>query len=213
MYAYIVKPNRFCMKPKRAPGAGRKSQGEYKGKTATLTTRITLDTRTALEKAAKETGRSLSQEIENRLRRSIASDHGSGEEKHNRAFGRLALELAGMVEAMTGEGWRTDPFAHRALRAALNIILDRLAPTGEFKVPALWEGMATRWAEREPSLAAQVRTPEAAGNSAAMSVWLQLETVEIPTDFSSGRRYEDVHYAYPDIRRDLDIPSRKERAR
>ena len=201
------------MKRKRAPGAGRKPQGEYKGKTATLTTRIAPDTRTALEKAAKQTGRSLSQEIEDRLRRSIASDYGSGEEKHNRAFGRLTIEVAGMVEAMTGERWRTDRFAHRALRAALNIILDQLAPTGELKVPPLWEGMATRWAEREPSLGEQVRTPEAAGNSAAMSVWLQLEMVEKPTDLSSGRRYEDVYYAYPNIRRDLDIPSRKERAR
>jgi hypothetical protein len=208
-----VKTNRYRMKPKRAPGAGRKPQGEYKGKTATLTTRIAPDTRTALEKAAKETGRSLSQEIENRLRRSIASDYGSGEEKHNRAFGRLTVELAGMVEAVTGERWRTDPFAHRALRAALNIILDRLAPTGELKVPPLWEAAAMGWAEREPSLGEQVRTPEAAGNSAAMSVWLQLKTVEKPTDLSSGRGYADVYYAYPDIRRDLGIPSRKESAR
>ena len=91
------------MNPKRAPGAGRKPQGEYKGKTATLTTRIEPDTRTALEKAAKETGRSLSQEIENRLRRSIASDYGTGEEKHNRAFGRLTVELAGMVHATSSD--------------------------------------------------------------------------------------------------------------
>ena len=45
-----------------------------------------------------------------------------------------------------------------------------------------------------------------------MSVWLQLEAGGTPTDVSSGRRYEDVHYLLPNIRRDLGIPSRKERA-
>jgi hypothetical protein len=43
---------------KRAPGAGRKPRGEFRGKTATLTTRITPKTRAALERASRNSGRS-----------------------------------------------------------------------------------------------------------------------------------------------------------
>jgi predicted HicB family RNase H-like nuclease len=55
------------MTAKRAPGGGRKPQGEFKGKASMLCTRITPETRMALEMAAKESGRSLSQEVEIRL--------------------------------------------------------------------------------------------------------------------------------------------------
>ena len=52
---------------KRAPGAGAKPKGPFKGKSATLTTRITPETRVELERSAQELGRSLSQEVELRL--------------------------------------------------------------------------------------------------------------------------------------------------
>jgi len=55
------------MARKRAPGGGRKPAGEFKGKSATITTRVTPATRAALEQAASANGRSLSQEIESRL--------------------------------------------------------------------------------------------------------------------------------------------------
>ena len=42
------------MAKKRAPGAGRKPRGEFKGKSATLTTRITSETRAALDRAAQK---------------------------------------------------------------------------------------------------------------------------------------------------------------
>jgi hypothetical protein len=196
------------MKRKRLAGAGRKPSGEYKGKTATLTTRIAPDTRESLDKAARESGRSLSQEIEHRLRRSLHAVESTGE-KHNRALGRLIIDVAEMVEAITGARWRTDVFTHETLRVAVNIIIDRLAPTGELKVPPLWEAQATSWAARTPSVGEHVRTPEAAGTSAALSVWVQLEMLDAPTDVSSGRGYVDAYYTYPDIRRDLNIPKKE----
>ncbi len=58
-------------KRKRAPGGGRKPQGPYHGKTAVLSTRITQALRTALEKSAQQSGLSLSQEVEARLRNSL----------------------------------------------------------------------------------------------------------------------------------------------
>lgn len=63
------------LKPrKRAPGGGRKPKGEIAGKSALLSTRIRPDTRAMLKRAAKEAGRSVSQEAELRLIRSFASD-------------------------------------------------------------------------------------------------------------------------------------------
>ena len=54
--------------------AGRKPKGEYSGKSAVFSTRIRPDTRDALWQAAKASGRTLSQEVEFRLRRSIDED-------------------------------------------------------------------------------------------------------------------------------------------
>jgi hypothetical protein len=62
-------------KRKRAFGGGRKPLGEFKGKTTTLTTRITPQTKAALERRAKQHGRSLSQEIEACLNEVIHGDH------------------------------------------------------------------------------------------------------------------------------------------
>jgi hypothetical protein len=56
---------------------GPASKGEYGGKiarTAVLSTRLQPDTRTRLEAAKKASGRSLSQELEHRLRRSFIDD-------------------------------------------------------------------------------------------------------------------------------------------
>lgn len=51
---------------------GRKPKGEYSDKAATIATRVTAELRSQLDIAAKENGRSLSQEIEDRLRQSFA---------------------------------------------------------------------------------------------------------------------------------------------
>ena len=56
---------------------GPKPKGEYGGKiarTAVLSTRLQPDTRARLSKAAKASGRSLSQELEHRLRGSFIEE-------------------------------------------------------------------------------------------------------------------------------------------
>jgi hypothetical protein len=53
---------------------GRAPKGEYAGKTAVMSFRITPDTKAALMKAAAMSGRSLSQETEHRLRRGLDED-------------------------------------------------------------------------------------------------------------------------------------------
>jgi hypothetical protein len=54
---------------KKARGA--RPKGEYAGKASWLSTRITGDLRAKLEGSAQKCGRSLSQEVEHRLRRSF----------------------------------------------------------------------------------------------------------------------------------------------
>src|SRR5262245_39915466 len=56
---------------KRAAGGGRKPKGHIKGKFATFSTRITPETRAALEREAARNGRSLSQESELRLQETL----------------------------------------------------------------------------------------------------------------------------------------------
>jgi len=58
-------------KKRRAPGGGRKPQGEFHGKSTTMTTRITPMLRKALDEACEASGRSLSQEVEYRLAQSV----------------------------------------------------------------------------------------------------------------------------------------------
>ena len=53
---------------------GRKPKGEYVGKTKVFSTRLRADTKSALGRAAAKSGRSLSQEVEHRLRRSFDED-------------------------------------------------------------------------------------------------------------------------------------------
>jgi hypothetical protein len=53
---------------------GRAPKGEYAGKTAVMSFRITPDTKAALMKAAASSGRSLSQETEHRIRCALDND-------------------------------------------------------------------------------------------------------------------------------------------
>jgi hypothetical protein len=81
---------------------GRKPKGNYKQKTEVLSTRIRADTKAALAAAAKEHGHSLSQEIENRLRRSFDEDIGLFEKfggRRNYAVLRMISGLMGTLSS------------------------------------------------------------------------------------------------------------------
>jgi hypothetical protein len=87
------KVTKMAARRKRAPGAGRKPKGEFTGKSATITTRIRPDTRDALEKVARANRRSLSQEVEFRLRAGLLS---TDAQRRNQA---LTHSIARMAEA------------------------------------------------------------------------------------------------------------------
>src|SRR5689334_11512573 len=88
--------------------AGRKPQGEYVGKSSVMNFRVTPETKTALTKASRESGRSLSQETEHRLRRDLF-DHGSARTSAvMRTIGYAVDRLANIKKP--GADWLSDPY-------------------------------------------------------------------------------------------------------
>src|SRR5262249_30562387 len=121
------------MARKRASGGGRKPRGPFTGKSRMLTTRITPATRAALVGAAKESGFSLSQEIERRLNDSIAKER-------NRRSDILALAeaiafFAEGVERTTRKRWLEDAFTGEALRHGVDALVRHFIPLGAVKIP------------------------------------------------------------------------------
>jgi hypothetical protein len=115
------------MPRKRAPGAGRRPKGEFTGKSETFTSRITPILRQQLDAAAHESGRSLSQEVEARLSRSLADDKPT--DPPTRAFAFLVGELAYAIALGNRASWHNDRYLREAFRLALPMLLDRI-PVG-----------------------------------------------------------------------------------
>jgi hypothetical protein len=166
------------MKPKRAPGAGRKPQGEFTGKTATFTSRITPELRLALEQEAAQNRRSLSQEVERRLRDSLEMPKRIQQDWYgpqNWALAKIVVELADTVEAVTDEKWLKSAFAFQALKTALEVILDRLAPDGPVTTPKQVEESAKQLEKvLGPGTAEQAMRPEYVGAGVAGGFWEQI---------------------------------------
>jgi hypothetical protein len=144
-------------KRKRAVGAGRKALGPIKGKTHVFTTRISAETRQALELEAAAANQSISQYAERLLRKGLFERR--QERLRNRplkAFCFLIEQLA--LRSCDGgaqwkrlqvgdspeelekaklvlDRWRTDPFSHQAFKIAVNMLLNTLKPRGEIKPP------------------------------------------------------------------------------
>lgn len=142
------------MTGKREPGAGRKPDGEFSGKSAVFSTRITPDLRAMLEKESKETGKSLSQIVERRLRDSFSHpkrwERALGAE-HVRALAYMVAKIAASLEIRTGRHWHKDAFTGSALKAALNVAIHYFGSWGEVHVPDRLEEQAARMQAASPS--------------------------------------------------------------
>ena len=170
------------MARKRAPGAGRPPRGEYTGKSATITTRIKPDTRLALEDAARANRRSLSQEIERRLRESL-SERQAG---HIRAIGGLAKIATERIEEVTGKDWLSDPFTAEALRHTVDTVLAHFAPPRQAShtVPEQIERLA---ASMPSDLADAYRRPIALAlmQATGITAWIEsAHRIEPPNEWS-----------------------------
>ena len=198
---------------KRGPGAGRKPRGEFKGKTATLTTRITTETRQALDNAIKKSGRSLSQEIENRLVGSLKRDV-SGE-RHVRALGEAFMLMVQGVERATGHRWSDDAFTAEALSHGLSFLLSHFGHDGAPRVP--------KKIEETPRMSAMADTPAKLGCIEAGSVisqierWTYQELSEI-TEFAKSVRNAGIYvptewFVHSQLLRDLGSGWMRRRSR
>jgi hypothetical protein len=117
-------------------------KGPFQGKRATLTTRITDETRRKLEAASEDTGRSLSQEIEFRLEQSFAGERTIGELLAERfgAQGAVLLLLIGReLRARIARGrsdeltdidadWMSDHGAYSHVAEGIGQVLKVLGP-------------------------------------------------------------------------------------
>jgi hypothetical protein len=125
----------------RRPGGGRKPKGPIRNKLETFSTRITAQTRQALDREAKETGQSVSQVAERLLWTGLEARSRGRSMQPIRAlsflFERLALaacgannyRMRGFLEYRVNH-WRVDPFAFGAFKVAARMLLDYLEPEG-----------------------------------------------------------------------------------
>jgi predicted transcriptional regulator len=189
---------------KPAPGGGRKPLGEFKGKTATITTRVTPQTRTALEQRARARDRSLSQEIERCLQEVISWDR-DDDAAHVRGLAH-AIQLAIVtIERKTQRRWLDDPFTCEAVRLGVETLLFHFRPEGALVVPAR---VAAASARMPAELAERYRTPVGLAQTETHGLIGQIETPYEPHEkYSPEVHYPEEWYAYSQIRHDIGSAS------
>ena len=170
------------MARKRAPGAGRPPRGDLKNKGAAFTTRITAETRRALEAAARKSGRSLSQEAEHGLRYYLEKPAGAA---RNRALAAIVGNLAEGIEKQTSKSWRSDIFTSMALRYAVEAVLFHFAP-GIEENPAIPPAVEAQAAKMHAEFGDRYRRPAGLGHMRAYSLITEIENRPRP-----GKKHDE----------------------
>lgn len=121
---------------KKPRTTGRPPKGEFHNKRAVFSTRITPELKASLVKAADRNGRSLSQEIERRLRNSLLKENFADKTisafggKESYALHKLSVMAREHVEFNTGKTWLDDAFTFdQTIRSTVAVWSD-FAPTG-----------------------------------------------------------------------------------
>jgi TraY domain len=183
------------MARKRAPGGGRKPQGEFGNKRALLATRVTLETRKSLDAAARKSGRSLSQEVERRLRDSLKGSDKASRYPETAALTHLVTRLAEIISVISKRRWSRNRWCIETLKFAVTKLLDQV-PAHESDRPAHLDAF----------------TPEILGTALALQIFHNVERADPDSDVSATWPEEfrsDVEMAvlaHSDVRRDLNIP-------
>ena len=201
---------------KRAPGAGRKPKGEFVGKSATITTRIRPDTRGALEKVARGSGRSLSQEVEFRLRASLKKP--TDAQRRNQALGYAITLIAETIERDTCRSWLDDPFTSLALQHAIEAFAFHFASAlndGPAEIPP---SIAELAGHMLPHFAEQFRTPAGFGNFTARYIITEIQGAARPPGIPHNEWDMPIFFTahesvLGDIGRDLGLGAKKNRGK
>jgi hypothetical protein len=176
---------------KRA-GAGRKPVGNV-----AMLVRVRPEIRSAFERLAKHSGQSLSSVVERHLEAALAAPRGKGETRA-KALGYLIGQLPMIALSLERENdspefdWQINRFDFEALKAAVNQLLDKLAPRGQ--------AGKSRYPGEE--------TPEAAGRSIVSILFAllnsprgELYAMGDARDAKAGTPF----YAIPQAARDLGL--------
>ena len=158
-------------------GAGAKPKGSISNKSAWLSTRITPETRAALEHECRLSGRSLSQVAEDMLNLGLGDKEAW---RHDLPVQALCYLIAQTVDACRGtrQFELTDPFVFRAFKLAMADLLHWLEPKGEIEslVDRLGEDFFANY--MPPHIVDTYRTPEARAKHAADFIWTKLLSAE-----------------------------------
>jgi hypothetical protein len=134
-YHGIVMTNKNKPKRMRGPGAGRKPSGPITGKTQNFSTRITEETRGALEVEKALSGHSISQVAERLLRLGLEMHRSRENDDPTRALNYLIGTLASICSGVRRDGtrreWNNDRSVFEAFRLAIIKLLEYLKPIGE----------------------------------------------------------------------------------
>jgi hypothetical protein len=177
---------------KRGPGGGRKPRGEFKGKTAMLTTRITPETRGWLESAARKSGKSLSQEAEYRLRQSLRKNRDRRGDVL--ALGEAIAMLLECIERATKAHWQDDAFTCRAFQHGIEFLMSHIGPREALAVPPSVKGAA---AEMPTALAKRYSSAKGVGETEAGRVITWIESWndrDISDDHRASRSIPGSHF-------------------
>ena len=119
------------MPRKRAPGAGRKPAGPISRKLSNFSTRITQETRVALEAAAYESGQSISQVAERMIRLGLNTAVEREGSNPTQGLTWFIVRLAEACSVKLGDAafpWNSDSFSFDALAFVMQLLLERIRP-------------------------------------------------------------------------------------
>jgi hypothetical protein len=163
-------------KRKRAPGGGRKPRGDIRGKNAWFSTRISAETRQALENEAAASGKSISQVAEALLIEALTTRSEVSLNDPMDALAYVISQLANVTCHGLDRDWRTDPFMFQALKLAIGNFMDGIAPAGEIRSPTEEiPGLSTN----RPSVWGPFDTPEARATYVATIVLSNFRTATV----------------------------------
>jgi hypothetical protein len=175
-------------------GKGPRPKGEYAGKSSVFSTRIRPDLRKSLERAAKSSGRSLSQEVEHRLRRSFVEDDKIADAFGDRRTYRLMRMMSDAIQLSqkeeNDENWLDDPFRFRVALAAMRSVIEAIEPP----TPSLGEVEDTEF---------QIMTDNL-GEAIAGKLWFGVNQAKDSIELGSGSRADHINsIARSDIGEDV----------
>ena len=172
---------------KRRPGGGRKPAGPISGKTANFSTRITAETRAAMDAEAAKTGRSISQVAEELLGLGLLEKR-DREQKQNPTEALLYLirQLAEKSDLPSPTGktfkWHSDRFICQALGVAVSHLIEHLRPGEESDIREHF----AKGADVHPLYKNILSSPELWGNHVFLGVWNDLCSVAPPSQSEVG---------------------------